>query len=244
MSAAHNSIRQPLPRAVARPNVKPHKIPLREKKYFKTRIHLARALRAELEKVSLEDLNVRDLCEEVEVSEATFYNYFPKKSDLFAYLSQLWSVELAWHGRQALGQDGPGLAVIQSVFERAAQNFQIAPGAAGELIAWQARTRQRQAPEPLAENERRLAFPDTPGIETLDDQRLEQVFALALQRAIDRDELPRNAHLPTTMVGLISIFYGVPLALRLSNPAGIGAMYRQQLGILWAGLRAVAGGRG
>lgn len=242
MSAAH-----PVARAVARPNVKPHKIPLREKKYFKTRIQLARALRAELEKVSLEDLNVRELCEEVEISEATFYNYFPKKSDLLAYLSQLWSVELAWHGQQALAQAAAGgshLAVIQAVFERAAQQFQPAPGAAGELIAWQARTRQRQAPEPLAENERRLAFPELPGIESLEDQRLEQVFALALQRAIDRDELPRNAHLPTTMVALISIFYGVPLALRLGNPAGIGAMYRQQLSLLWAGLKAAAGGRG
>lgn len=226
------------------PPPKPPKIPLRERKYFRTRIQLARALRQQLEQVSLEDLNVRDLCDEVEIAEATFYNYFPKKSDLLAYLSQLWSVELAWHGQQALARDGSGLGVVQSVFERAAQQFQTAPGSAGELIAWQARTRQRQAPEPLDQNERRLAFPDQPGIETMEDQRLEQVFATALQRAIDQNELPRNAHLPTTMVALISIFHGVPLALRLSNPAGIGAMYRQQLVILWTGLRAVAGGRG
>lgn len=224
------------------------KIPLRERKYYQTRIRLARALREHLEQVSLDDLMVRDLCDRVEVSEATFFNYFPKKSDLLAYLSQLWSVELAWHGQQALaeksaGGDSSGLAVVQAVFDRAAQQFQIAPGAAGELIAWQARTRQRQAPEPLDVSERRLAFPDQPGIETMTNQSLENVLATALQRAIDQGELPRNVHLPTVMVGLVSIFYGVPLALRLSNPAGIGAMYRQQLGILWTGLRVVAGGR-
>ena len=234
-------------RDIARPNVKPHKIPLRERKYLRTRIQLARALHGALETVSLEDLNVRDLCEQVEVSEATFYNYFPKKSDLLAYLNQLRSVELAWYGQQVLARLGAGagaLAVIQQVFERAAQHFQAAPGAAGELIGWQARTRQRQAPQPLTANERRLAFPDLPGIEEMADQRLEQVFALALQHAIDRNELPRNVHLSTTMVALISIFHGVPLALRLSNPAGIGAMYRQQLAILWTGLRQVAAGRG
>lgn len=220
------------------------KIPLRERKYYQTRIRLARALREHLEQVSLDELNVRDLCDRVEVSEATFFNYFPKKSDLLAYLSQLWSVELAWHGQQALAQSNDsGLAVVQAVFDRAAQQFQIAPGAAGELIAWQARTRQRQAPEPLDISERRLAFPDLPGIETMSNQNLENVLASALQRAIDQGELPRNAHLPTTMVSLVSIFYGVPLALRLSNPAGIGAMYRQQLMILWTGLRVVAGGR-
>ncbi len=237
----------PIP--VPRPAPGSAKIPLRERKYYQTRIRLARALREQLEQVSLDDLMVRDLCDRVEVSEATFFNYFPKKSDLLAYLSQLWSVELAWHGQQALAApsatgDSSGLGVVAAVFDRAAQQFQTAPGAAGELIAWQARTRQRQAPAPLEVDERRLAFPDQPGIEAMPDQSLEQVLATALQRAIDQGELPRNAHLPTTMVALVSIFYGVPLALRLSNPAGIGAMYRQQLMILWTGLRQVAGVRG
>ncbi|MBI5461302.1 MAG: TetR family transcriptional regulator [Gammaproteobacteria bacterium] len=238
--------------STASPVSSPAKIPLRERKYYQTRIRLARALREQLEQVSLDDLNVRDLCDVVEVSEATFFNYFPKKSDLLAYLSQLWSVELAWHGQQALAAPssggspgaGSGLGVVQAVFERAAQQFQIAPGAAGELIAWQARTRQRQAPAQLDVSERRLAFPEQPGIETMTDQSLEQVLATALQRAIDQGELPRNIHLPTTMVALVSVFYGVPLALRLSNPAGIGAMYRQQLMILWTGLRQVAAARG
>lgn len=222
----------------------PAKTPLRERKFIKTRLQLAHALRDQLEKTSLEELNVRDLCEQVEVSEATFFNYFPKKSDLLGYLSQLWSVELAWNGHRSLAQGGPGLQVVQAVFERAAQQFQSAPGAAGELIAWQARTRQRQAPEPLSPTERRLAFPDQTGIEAMTDQSIEQVLTGSLQRAIDQGELPRNVHLPTVMVGLISIFYGVPLALRLSNPAGIGAMYRQQLMIFWGGLRQVAASRG
>ena len=43
------------------------------------------------------------------------------------------------------------------------------------------------------------------------------------------------------MVGLVSIFYGVPLALQHNNPAAIGAMYLQQLAILWEGLRVVSG---
>lgn len=225
------------------PTPAPARIPLRERKFLKTRLKLAQALREQLETVALEDVAVRDLCDRVELSEATFFNYFPKKSDLLAYLSQLWSVELAWHGQQALAADGSGLAVVQNVFERAAQQFQSTPGATGELIAWQARVRTRQAPEPLDANERRLAFPDHAGIEAMTDQGLEQVLVTALQRAIDQGELPRNIHLPTTMVGLVSIFYGVPLALRLGNPAGIGAMYRQQLAILWGGLRQVAGGR-
>ena len=218
------------------------KIPLRERKFFQTKLKLVRALRAQLEKQSLEVLNVRDLCEAVEVSEATFFNYFPKKTDLLAYLGQLWSVELAWQGRQAMQQAG-GLAVVGMVFERAAQQVQGAPGTIGELIAWHARSRERSNPEPLSETELRLAFPDQAGIETMTDQALESVLAASLQRAIEQGELPRNTHLATVMVALISIFYGVPLAMRLTNPAGIGAMYKQQLMLLWSGIRSVAGGR-
>ena len=53
-------------------------------------------------------------------------------------------------------------------------------------------------------------------------------------------ELPENTLIPAAMVGLVSIFYGVPLAVQHTNPASIGAMYRQQLELLWAGLRTAA----
>ncbi len=80
-----------------------------------------------------------------------------------------------------------------------------------------------------------------PGIVELEDDSLEVVLRTALQQAIDRGELPANTLLPAAMVGLVSIFYGVPLAIMHSNPANIGPMYRQQLAILWSGLRTVAG---
>lgn len=225
----------------SQPASRPSRIPLRERKFYQTRLRLARALRERLEKAPLDELNVRDLCEDVEISEATFFNYFPRKADLLAYLGQLWSVELAWHGRQALARGDGGLTAVQRVFEQAARQFQAAPGVAGELIAWQARARARHAPEPLSVNERRLAFPEQAGIEALADQSLEQALIAALQRAVDQGELPRNTHLPIVMVALLSIFHGVPLALRLGNPSGIGAMYRQQLAILWGGVRQAAG---
>lgn len=225
----------------SQPASRPSRIPLRERKFYQTRLRLARALRERLERTPLDELNVRDLCEDVEISEATFFNYFPRKADLLAYLGQLWSVELAWHGRQALARGDGGLTAVQRVFEQAARQFQAAPGVAGELIAWQARARARHAPEPLSVNERRLAFPEQAGIEALADQSLEQALIAALQRAVDQGELPRNTHLPIVMVALLSIFHGVPLALRLGNPSGIGAMYRQQLAILWGGVRQAAG---
>jgi hypothetical protein len=64
-----------------------------------------------------------------------------------------------------------------------------------------------------------------------------------VQNAIEQGELPVNTPLNSVMVALISIFYGVPLALRLSSPATMASMYKQQLVILWSGLQGATAGR-
>ena len=87
--------------------------------------------------------------------------------------------------------------------------------------------------------ERLIAFADLEGIESLPDDSLENLLRSSLETAIAAGELPENTTISAGMVGLVSIFYGVPLAMQYANPAAIGAMYRQQLELLWAGLREV-----
>jgi len=213
---------------------------LRERKFARTRLNLAEIVTHHLENAPLDALSVKALCERAQISEATFFNYFPKKDDLVAYLDKLWSLELNWYGRQAAAQQ-QGLAVIEALFRYTAIQVQKKPGLMGEIIAYEARDRTH-APRPvITPVERVLAFADLPGIVELEDESLELVLRAALQQAIERAELPANTLLPAAMVGLVSIFYGVPLAVMHNNPASIGTMYRQQLAILWAGLRAVAG---
>ncbi len=213
---------------------------LRERKFARTRLNLAEIVTHHLENAPLDALSVKALCERAQISEATFFNYFPKKDDLVAYLDKLWSLELNWYGRQAAEQQ-QGLAVIEALFRYTAIQVQKKPGLMGEIIAYEARDRTH-APRPvITPVERVLAFADLPGIVELEDESLELVLRAALQQAIERAELPANTLLPSAMVGLVSIFYGVPLAVMHNNPASIGPMYRQQLAILWAGLRAVAG---
>ena len=86
-----------------------------------------------------------------------------------------------------------------------------------------------------------MAFSDLEGIASTPDKSLEGLLRASLQTAIEQGELPENTAIAAAMVGLVSIFYGVPLALQQGNPAAIAAMYRQQLELLWKGLRAAAG---
>jgi AcrR family transcriptional regulator len=212
---------------------------LRERKFARTRLSLAEAATRHLEAASFDTLSVKTLCERVQISEATFFNYFPKKEDLIIYLDRLWTLELNWYGRQA-AQQQKGLAVIEALFRYTSIQIQKKPGLMGEIIAHEARARERSQGMEITLAERLMAFSDLEGIEDLPDDSLESLLRNALQDAIDQGDLPVNTAIAAAMVALVSIFYGVPLAMQHANPAAIGAMYRQQLALLWAGLRAAA----
>ncbi|HKJ09382.1 MAG TPA: helix-turn-helix domain-containing protein [Gammaproteobacteria bacterium] len=216
-------------------------IPLRERKFAQTKLKLARAAVERLETQSLDGLSVAALCEAAEVSEATFFNYFPRKSDLLNYVSQLWAVEIGWHVRAAGLR---GIAGVSGAFEQAARQIQRHPGTMGEIIGQQARLRERSTPGELTRAERLLGFPELEGIEDVPAGGLDSILVANVDYAVESGELPPNTHRATVLVALVSIFYGVPLALRLVNPGGIAHMYRQQLTLLWAGVRAAAGRNG
>ena len=212
---------------------------LRERKFARTRLSLAEAVTNHLEAASFESLSVKSLCERVQISEATFFNYFPKKEDLIIYLDRLWTLELNWYGRQATEQQH-GLAVIEALFRYTSIQIQKKPGLMGEIIAHEALARELLAGPEITPAERMIAFSDLDDINSLPDDSLENLLRSSLQAGIDQGELPPNTALAAAMVALVSIFYGVPLAMQHANPAAIGAMYRQQLALLWAGLRAAA----
>jgi AcrR family transcriptional regulator len=212
---------------------------LRERKFARTRLKLARALARRLEHATLEEVAVRDLCEDAELSEATFFNYFPRKTDLLDYYTQLWMLELNWRCRHAQAQ---GLAAVAVSFDFMAAALQKQSGVMGEVIARQALKREKAEPMEIGLAERQIAYPDFEGIEELPAGGVDKAWLPALEQAMRSSELPPNVHIPTVMVGLASLFYGVPLVLRQGNFAAISSMYHQQLAVFWAGIRASAGG--
>jgi hypothetical protein len=59
--------------------VKIEDIALREKKFAKTKIDLLNTFYEKLKTEKLEDISVKDLCMETNISYKTFFNYFSKK---------------------------------------------------------------------------------------------------------------------------------------------------------------------
>ncbi|NLE65671.1 MAG: TetR/AcrR family transcriptional regulator, partial [Elusimicrobia bacterium] len=58
---------------------------LREKKFVKTKVSLMQEFMKRLKSTRFSEISIKEVCETVEVSESTFYNYFPQKVDVVCY---------------------------------------------------------------------------------------------------------------------------------------------------------------
>lgn len=212
---------------------------LRQRKSARTRLAFSDALTQALSKNTLSGISVKQLCQEAELSEATFFNYFGRKSDLMAYQAQLWLLELGWYLGNAPSASN-GLATVDLLFSRTAAICVRQPGVFRELIVWLVRGGELSDVQEMGAIDKRLAFPQLEGIENVPVKGVDAWLAPQLDSAIRRQELPDNTLIPVTLVSLLTILFGAPLTFLSKDPARIASAYRQQLTILWVGIRASA----
>ena len=203
---------------------------------------LATALSRALADQSQSSISVKYLCQEAEETEATFFNYFPSKQSLMAYLAQLWLLELGWQIHTSTEAPN-GLRAIQHLFAQFARICSSRPGLMRELIAWLAHGGQFNEATELGALERKLAFPDLEGIDEIPIKGIDALIVPHLETAIRKGELPDNTLVPTLLSLLLGVVFGVPLTLLSSHPGKIADLYRQQLQLIWSGVRAAAAGR-
>ena len=218
-------------------NTKLESRPLRERKFAKTKLGLLHAALEALEHRGLEEVSTRELCAAVSISQASFFNYFPRKEDLLTYFIQVWSLEMAWHGQRLAATLG-GLGAIEEIFALTARETARHPTVMAEIVAWQVR-HVATPPPPLTVSEKLLAHPTLDGVETLpQDAGLQALFPPLLVQAVERGELPAGVDVRDVMAALATIFFGVPVLGRQANLNNLEGLYRRQLQLLWAGLRA------
>ena len=211
-------------------------LPLRQRKFARTKLGLLNAAVDALRTRSLEAVAVQELAEAVGISQASFFNYFPHKPDLLAYYIQLWSIEMTWYGRQFAEARG-GLAAIEEIFAMTAARTAENPAPMGEIIAGQARMTTLPPFVEISVAERLLAFPDLDGVEDLTGEGLDTLLPPLIDRAIRAGELPRRTDRQGVLLSLASIFLGAPVVLRRAPAGALGEAYHLQLQLLWAGLR-------
>lgn len=211
---------------------------LRQRKYARTKLAMMNAALERLKEMSLEQISVRELCEEVEVSEATFFNYFPSKTDLLVYFVQLWTIEADWHAQRALATGG-GLGAIEAIFEFTAQRHAANPEVMAEIFAYQARGKAETPLEEITKVERKTAFPDLDGIEKLSAKGLDSILPDLVAKAVEQGELPEDTDISTVAIALAAIFFGIPIVQRNMRPRSVAELYRSQLNLIWSGLKTL-----
>ncbi len=208
---------------------------LRERKTARAKLALLDAVVARLGEGSLESIPVKELCAAAEVSEPSFFNYFPKKTDLLVYFIQLWSVDMGW--RLSLRKPGStARSAIEDIFAETARQLDSDPGVMAEILAFQAKKGQCPYVQALGPAEKLLRFPDRPGIERIPEAMITELFAPLIEEAMRKGELPADLDPMSVLFGLGAIFFGLPAIAGAFGPGGLGHAYLVQIDLLWRGL--------
>lgn len=211
---------------------------LRERKYAQTKSDLLHAVLEALDHKTLDEISVREICEAVPVSAATFFNYFSTKRDVLAYYLQLWMVRVRVRVRNVIEETESGIRAVEAIFDETAQIVSPHPGVMYELVAYYAVGIPQEGPPPLTGAEMALHFPHLRAA----PQESADLYGLlreGLRRAVARDELPQKTDTLSVLVILMNVYFATFVTARMLavDPEGIGRLYRRQLDLVWAGVR-------
>jgi AcrR family transcriptional regulator len=181
------------------------------------------------------DIKISDLCRDASVSQASFYNYFPKKSDLLIYYVQLWSVHMTW--KITIDKQLRGLRAIEFIFEDTSRSIAENPAIMAEILSFHARWKEKPRSAALTPSEKRIAYPDCNSIEEITAQGIDSMLQSHLLFAVNDGELPVNTPVNLTLPTLRSLFFGIQLMLKRVPLDQITEYCNQQLALVWAGIR-------
>lgn len=211
---------------------------LRERKHAKTKIAIMNAFIKSLEKTRFDDISIRQICKSVEVSEGTFFNYFPEKIDIINYYMHLIILKDVWKAQRE-APEGKYLAFINALFRKLAEELKSV-NIIYQLVAILTVQQERPRKITITDLEKRLAFPDCPGIENIPSLFIDDFLKECLKGALKNKELPKNTDINDVLVSLLAILGGTLLAAKLGNIKDYTYHYMRQLKLLWKSLGAKA----
>ena len=210
---------------------------LREVKHAKTKISIMNAFIKRLEKTRFDEISIREICKSVEVSEGTFFNYFPEKIDIINYYMNLMFIEVIWKARKD-APSGKYLALINAFFARIAEEMLTYDNIVYQIISLTIVQRERPKTVAISNLEREIYFPNYEGTENIQTMLVDDFLKECLVGAVKNGELPKDVKIDDALVSLTTILVGTLLAVKFSNIKDKSYHYRRQLQFFWNGLGA------
>jgi AcrR family transcriptional regulator len=210
---------------------------LREKKHAKTKIAIMDAFIKRLEKTRFDDISIRQICKSVEVSEGTFFNYFPEKIDIINYYMNFMFLEVVAKARKDAPQ-GKYLLLINATFAKLAEELLKYNNIVYQMISLMIVQRERPKTVAISNLERQIYFPGSEGIENVRVMLVDDFLRECLIGAVKNGELAKNIKIDDVLVSLMTILSGTLLAAKFADIKDRSYHYMRQLGFLWNGLGA------
>ncbi|HNX91366.1 MAG TPA: TetR/AcrR family transcriptional regulator [Candidatus Omnitrophota bacterium] len=207
---------------------------LRAMKYARTKIAVMNAFIARLREKSFDDISIQEICREAEISEGTFFNYFPAKIDIIYYYSFMMFLKIEWCACQEI-PEGKYLSRINTAFEKLAEEMN-SPNMLYQLVALMITQKNRPSKISISSIERELVFPNCNGINDMPLLFIDEFLNEQLNEALANKELPKNIEIEDMQISLISILGGTLLATKFGNIINIKYHYMRQLHLFWKSL--------
>lgn len=207
---------------------------LREIKHAKTKIAIMNAFIGRLEKTRFDDISIREICKSVEVSEGTFFNYFPEKIDVINYYMNLMFLKIVWKAQKDV-PPGEYIPLINAFFARIGEELNY------NNIVYQIISLmivQQEKPKTVAiSNLERLHFsPDCEGIENIPAMIIDDFLKTCLVGAVKNGEFTRDIKIDDVLVSLMAILAGTLLVAKYAVVKDRPYHFKRQLQLLWSGL--------
>jgi AcrR family transcriptional regulator len=215
-------------------------LPLRERRRARTRLAFLDSAIKLMSFKRFSDITVKELCEEVEVSEMTFFNHFTVKGDLLLYAIRLWSIEAAWHAQKKTAGKR-GLEFLDAVYDQIAVETAKRPRIILDIFAWHASEPESATKDipSISVAERRLRFPELEDIEDIPEGNMLTVLTENFRAAVASGEIPAETDINEAVLAASSIFFGIPMMLAvLDREHEMSATYRRHLNRLWNQIKA------
>lgn len=197
--------------------------PLREKKYATLKLKILDCLISKLDSKSLDEVSVKEIAYELEISEMTFYNYFKNKKELLIYFIELWNIEM----NRSI-QNAKSLSSVEAIFliyKLSALKIEKHHQFMMEIIAFIALNGIPKKNLEISNAEIILKFGS---LFSYDKGGFKELILPLLSSAMEKDEI-QNQNIEVLFSALHNTFFATPLLVTKENVSKLQEFYKKQL---------------
>ena len=204
---------------------------LRQKKLIKTKHSLAIAFANKLKTEKFDQISIKDICSQTDVSEASFFNYFPQKIDVIAYLFKVKIFKTYWTIKP-LQKTLSFTQCIEKTFELFVDSIKH-PFIFFEILSIIGMHKTQMTSFAISPQELQCIYPNCSHAEKIPVLTMHEFFEGMIRHAVENNQIPATVCKKTLAQFLMTILTGVPLSIPISEFSNLKEIYRQHLSLLW-----------